>query len=172
VSARYAIRRGRASDAFAEGTDMGHIHTFAHFEAPIDRVFEVATDLKLLPSYMASVKDITDLNGPPDKVGTTCRFHSIGFGLTLGGTLEVIQVERPTLFKTLTTYDNGMRVTWTQTLSVADNGTDEVDDVDYELPSGLLSLLAPLVRRQLEHTMRESAEPYAEQIMRWEAIPQ
>ena len=89
-----------------------------------------------------------------------------GFGRTLAGTVEVIEVDRPTLFTTLTTYDNGIRVWWTQHMIPAGSGTDEVDDVEYELPSGVLSLLGPLVRRRLERAMRESNGAYAEQVMR------
>jgi uncharacterized protein YndB with AHSA1/START domain len=150
---------------------MGHIHTVAHFDAPVERVFEVATDVKLLPSYMASVSDINDLQGPPSRVGSTYRFHSTGLGQTMAGTIEVIEIERPTLFKTLTTYDNGMRVTWTQHMGEAGSGTDEVDDVDFELPFGPAALLGPLVRRQFERAMRDSIGPYTELIMRRPATP-
>src|SRR6476646_7593905 len=141
---------------------MGHIRTASHFDAPVERVFDVAVDLKLIPRYMRSVKDVTDLHGAPETVGSTYRFHSTGLGQTMAGTIEVVDVKRPTLFKTLTTYDNGMRVTWTQRMSAAGSGTDEVDEVDYELPSGPAALLGPLVRRQLERAMRESVEAYTE----------
>ena len=131
----------------------------------------MAIDVKLIPRYMTSVKDVTDLHGPPERVGSTYQFHSTGLGQTMAGTIEVIDVERPTLFKTLTTYDNGMRVTWTQHMSAAGSGTDEVDEVDYDLPSGPAALLGPLVRRRLERAMRDSVEPYAELIMRGRASP-
>ncbi len=150
---------------------MGHIHTVAHFDAPVERVFEVAIEVKLLPSYMSSVKDITDIQGLPDKIGTTYRFHSTGLGQTMAGTIEVIDIERPTLFKTLTTYDNGVRVTWTQHMSEAGSGTDEVDDVDYEMPSGAAALLGPLFRRQVERAMRDSVRPYTDLIMRRQSNP-
>jgi hypothetical protein len=145
---------------------VGHIHTEVHWDAPVERVFAVAVDLTLLPDVMTSVKDVTDLRGAGDEVGSTCRFHSSFLGRTMAGTVEVLEVERPSLFRTLTTYDSGPRVTWTQHFTPSGAGTDEVDDVDYELPPGITAaLFGPLVRRKLERAMRDSVGPFSELVM-------
>ncbi len=152
---------------------MGHIHTVVHWDAPIERVFDVAVDLTLLPKVMKSVKDVTDLRGAGDEAGTTCRFHSSFLGRTMAGTVEVLEVDRPSLFRTVTTYDNGPRVMWTQHFAPSGGGTEEVDDVDYELRSGIVAaLLGPLVRRQLERAMRDSIQPFSELITTRRPAPQ
>ena len=152
---------------------MGHIHSEAHWDAPVERVFEVAVDLTLLPKVMSSVTSVTDLRGAGDSVGSTCRFHSRFLGRTAAGTVEVLEVERPSLFKTLSTYDSGPRVTWTQRFAPSGAGTDEVDDVDYELPPGItFALLGPLVRRQLERAMRDSVQPFSELVITRPSSPE
>ena len=146
--------------------DMGHIHTAVHWDAPVERVFEIAVDLTLMPKVMTSVKDVTDLRGAGTEVGSTCRFHSRYFGRMMAGTVEVLEVERPSLFKTLTTFDSGPKLMWTQQFTPASNGTDEVDDVDYELPPGIsAALLGPVLRRQLERQMREAVGPFSELLL-------
>lgn len=144
---------------------MGHMQGQAHFEAPIDAVFDVAVDITLMPRYMAAVKDMSPPSGAPEQPGTTYRFHSSFLGRSMGGTVEVLEVQRPTFLRTRTTYDSGACVTWTQRMTPAGNGTDQVDDVDYVLPSGRAwALAAPLIRRQLEGAMRDSVPAYAELI--------
>lgn len=115
-----------------------------------------------MPKIMTSVKDVTDLRGALGEVGSTCRFHSTILGRTVAGTVEVLEAERPLLLKTLTTYDTGPKVTWTQHFTPSSTGTDEVDDAEYELPPGrTAALLGFVVRRQLERAMRESVGPFA-----------
>jgi uncharacterized membrane protein len=151
---------------------MGHIHTEVHWDAPVERVFEVAVDLTLMPKVMSSVKDVSDLRGAGDEVGSTCRFHSSFLGRPMAGTVEVLEVERPSLFRTRTIYDSGPTVTWTQHFAPSGAGTDEVDDVDYELPPGLAgAFLGPLVRRQLERAIRDAVEPFAELVGRESSAP-
>lgn len=142
---------------------MGHIHREVHWDAPAERVFDIAIDLTLMPMIMTSVKDVTNLRGVGGEVGSACRFHSSFLGRTLAGTVEVLKVERPLLFKTLTTYARGPKVTWTQHFTPSGAGTDEIDDVEYELPPGRTTvLLGPVARRQLERAMRESVGPFSE----------
>ena len=142
---------------------MGHIHPVVHWDAPAERVFDIAVDLTLMPVIMTSVQEVTNLRGVGGEVGSTCRFRSSFLGRTLAGTVEVLEVERPLLFKTLTTYDRGPKVTWTQHFTPSGAGTDEIDDVEYELPPGRTNvLLGPVVRRQLERAMRESVGPFSE----------
>ncbi len=52
---------------------MGHIRTVAHFDAPVERVFDVAIDVKLIPRYMTSVKDVTDGVLAPRAGRARCR---------------------------------------------------------------------------------------------------
>lgn len=144
---------------------MGHIHAESHYAAPIDAVFDVAVDITLMPKYMSGVKDMSPPSGAPEEPGTSYHFHSTFLGRTMDGTVEVLEVRRPTLLSTRTTYASGVRLTWTQRLTPSGDGTDEVDDVDYELPSGAAWALAgPLVRRQLEGAIRDSVPAYAELI--------
>jgi hypothetical protein len=140
---------------------MEHIRTVSHYDAPIEAVFDVAVDVTLMPQLMASVKDVSAPTGSPEEPGTTYRFHSTFLGRTTAGTVEVLEAQRPTRFRTLTTYASGPRMTWTQSMTPAGDGTDEVDEVDLELPSGVVWALArPLVRRQLQRAMRDSVAPF------------
>lgn len=144
---------------------MEHIRTVCHYDAPIQAVFDVAVDITLMPQFMSPVKDVSPPSGAPESPGTTYRFHSTFLGRSVVGTVEILEAKRPTYLRTRTTYDSGPKVTWTQTMTPADGGTDEVNEVDLELPPGITWALAgPLVRRQLEGVMRDSVPACAELI--------
>jgi uncharacterized protein YndB with AHSA1/START domain len=144
---------------------MRRIRAGCHIDAPVERVFDVALDLTLLPRYMSAVKEVSPPSGAPDAVGTTYSFRSVTFGRTSRGTIEVLDVRRPTYLRTLTSYDNGIRVTWTQTMAPAASGTNEVDEVDVEVPGGIAWwLLEPLVEREMRRVIGASTAGYADAI--------
>jgi uncharacterized protein YndB with AHSA1/START domain len=146
---------------------MSRIQGSVHIDAPIERVFDVAVDLTLLPRYMGSVKEVSPPSGPMDAVGTTYTFRTVTFGRSSRGTIEVLEARRPAFLRTVTRYDNGIRVTWSQALTPAASGTDEVDEIDVEVPRGVVGrLLEPLVIRQMQKEVRASQRPYAETITR------
>ena len=140
---------------------MAHLRGTTHFEAPIERVFEVLSDLTLLPEYMSSISDVSEIPGAPGQVGDAYHFRSKSLGLSMAGTVVVTDVDPPTYLATLTTYDNGMRVTWTERLTPSGSETDVVDEIDYELPAGVVgSVLDRLFfRRYFERTVLGGVEP-------------
>jgi uncharacterized membrane protein len=142
---------------------MGHIHAEVHWDVPVDRVFEVAADLSLVPVIMPSVKDLTRISGAASEAGAIYSFKTTFLGRPRAGRVEVLAADRPSLFSTLTSYDDGTTMTWTQHFAAAGTGTDEVDDVEYRVPSGIASvLLGPLIRHRIEAEGRKSVRRFAE----------
>ena len=145
---------------------MGHIHAEVHWDAPVDRVFDIASDVTLLPQVMPSIKDLIKIGGAAGEAGSTYSFRSSFLGRPRAGRFEVLAADRPSLFSTLTTYDDGISMTWTQRFTAAGTGTDEVDDVEYRLQPGIASaLLGPLVRRAVESEGRKSVRRFADLLM-------
>ena len=91
---------------------MRHITHRAHFQAPAELVFARATDPDLMPRYMPKISRIWDVQGSPDKVGSSYRFRERLLGRDYEGRVEVVAVDAPRTQTTLTTYDNGTTVRW------------------------------------------------------------
>jgi len=64
--------------------------------APVERVFDLWTDLDRMREWVGGVTKVTDVSGPVDQAGTT---YSVCFGRMASRT-TVLEAERPRRFKT------------------------------------------------------------------------
>jgi uncharacterized protein YndB with AHSA1/START domain len=74
---------------------MSHYRFIVHVDAPRERVFDLWLDLDRAHEWIQGLTRITDVTGPTDRVGTR---YTAWFGRMRSPT-EVIEVERPRLFK-------------------------------------------------------------------------
>ncbi len=82
----------------------------------------------MTPLLTPSVTSIWDVRGRGDEVGSSYRFRERFLGRDQEGRVEVVAVEPPHRFITLTTYDNGTTVRWEMRFEpAADHGTDGTD---------------------------------------------
>jgi uncharacterized protein YndB with AHSA1/START domain len=138
---------------------MTNVRLTTHFDAPIERVFDLATDYSRYPEWNVSYADIKQVTGPVDKVGT--KIHSVMkiLGRKMEGWGEVVEVDRPRYLKIAGTGLEGGKLTYSQRLTSVGTGTDLEFDSEYELPAGILGHIADklfvekAVERDLHHTM-------------------
>jgi ligand-binding SRPBCC domain-containing protein len=139
---------------------MGHVTHQGHVEAPLELVFARAIEPEMTPLLTPSVTSIWDIRGRGDEVGSSYRFRERFLGRVQEGRVEVVAVEPPHRFITLTTYDNGTTVRWEMRFAAAaDHGTDGSDVIDYELPAGWRYRIADrlLIRRRIRSSLDQGA---------------
>ncbi len=138
---------------------MAHVTITEHVEAPIERVFEMFTDVKRWPEWMPGGVEIKEITGPLDKAGTKVHEVSRFLGRTMESWDEVVEAERPRLWK-LKTQSGGMKGSATYRLIPVGQGTDIVVEADYELPAGFLGHIADrlFLEKAMERQMRHAGE--------------
>ena len=140
---------------------MTHVTMTAHFDAPIEHVFDLATQFKRYPEWNTLYTEVKEVIGPPDKVGT--RFDSVMrfLGRKMMGVGEIGEVERPRLLKIVGEGEGG-KLTTIDRLTPAGTGTDYVLEVEYDLPAGVFGQIADklFVERAVERELRHSIENF------------
>jgi uncharacterized protein YndB with AHSA1/START domain len=141
---------------------MAHLRLTTHFDAPIEQVFELATDFKRYPEWNVTYIEVKEVTGPTDTVGT--KVHSIMkfLGRQTDGWGEIVEVERPKLLKMAGSDPNGGKLELIYRFTPADSGTDAELESDYELPAGLLGQIADklFVERAVERDVQHSMENF------------
>lgn len=132
---------------------MRHLEQETHYDAPIERVFDLATDPSRISEMMPWLR-VRDVKGRGDAVGDSFKFEDEVLGQKRRGTTVVRAVERPTHQTTESLYEDGSRATWEMSFTSVGDGTDAHDRVTYDL-AGVLggleeTILGPLIRRRLE----------------------
>jgi ligand-binding SRPBCC domain-containing protein len=139
----------------------------SHFDAPIERVFDLTTDPRRMQEMFPSIEAISDVRGTGDAAGDSFRFRDRLLGRTITGTTVVTAALRPILQTTETTYADGTRLTWTMRFREASGGTDVHNEVAYEPPTGPLSRLsANLGGLFVERRVRRSVELFERMLAR------
>jgi uncharacterized membrane protein len=133
----------------------------AHYDAPIERVFELAVDYKRYPEWNVAYEEMLEVDGPPDQVGT--KMHGVirVLGRKMEGWGEVTEVDRPGFLKITSLRSDGSLIT-TYRFTPAPSGTDAVLEIDYELPAGVFGKIADklFVERSIERDLRHSLENF------------
>lgn len=139
---------------------MGHVMHEGHVKASLELVFARAVEPEMTPLLTPSVTSIWDVRGRGDEVGSSYRFRERFLGRDQEGRVEVVAVEPPHRFITLTTYGNGTTVRWEMRFEpAADHGTDGTDVLDYELPAGWRYRLADrlFIRRRIRSSLEQGS---------------
>jgi uncharacterized membrane protein len=151
---------------------MAHLQMTAHYEASIERVFELAIDYKRYPEWNASYEEVTEVVGPADQVGT--KIHGVMkiLGRKMEGWGEVTELDRPRSLK-MAGSGSGGTVTTAYRFTPAASGTDAELTVDYELPAGLFGKVADklFIERSVERDLRHSLENFKAFVETKEPLP-
>ena len=137
---------------------MAHITRSGHYEAPIERVFELATDFQRYPQWNVNYSEIRDVSGPVE-IGTVVTGVMQFMGRKVEGAGEVVELDTPYLIRMKGERPEGGRMDMTYRFTPAGAGTDYAFDVDYELPPGIIGQIADrlfverAVERDLAHTI-------------------
>ena len=141
---------------------MTQIRTTAHLEAPIERVFEVATDFKRLPEWNVNYLEVPEVIGPTNHVGT--RIHTVMKLLNrkMDGWAEIAEIAPPRLIKLTGRGTEGGTITAVYRFTPAGQATDVEAEIDYELPAGPFGQVLDrlFVERAVERDLRHSMENF------------
>jgi len=141
---------------------MAHHVLKTHFDAPIELVWEVATDVAHMAQWLVVLTEVRDPSGPMDHVGATAtviikapdRLHECR--------LEATAAERPRLLSQRGHEVGTGGMEWSSTIrfTPAEGGTDAEWAFELKPPSGLLGAFADrlFMQRMMERQMRQSTE--------------
>jgi uncharacterized protein YndB with AHSA1/START domain len=143
---------------------MEKIERHAFIEAPPAKVFAYLMDPNHFPEFWPSMVRVTNVKTRPD--GTTQSndwTYRMG-GLKFHGHTEFAEVQPDRLI--VLKGEGGIKNTIRWTFAPRDDGTEFTDEVEYELPAGLLArFAAPFVRKLNEreadtviHNLKERME--------------
>jgi uncharacterized membrane protein len=140
---------------------MAHVEMNAHFEAPIEQVFDLMADAKRWPEWMPNMLEVMEVTGPLDQPGTRIHEAMRFLGRRIESWDEIVEAERPRLWK-YASGTEGMKSVGTFRLTPAGQGTDVAIEGDYDLPAGFLGEIADrlFVEKAMERQMRHSLENF------------
>ena len=132
-----------------------------HFEAPIDRVFDLGIDFKRYPEWNGFYSEIKEIKGLPDQVGTKILGTMKVLGKPIEGTTEIVEVDKPRLIKFVGTSPQGGSLKSVYKLTPIGMGTELVVEFEYELPVQFYQLFdRPFVEKTVERELRHTLENF------------
>jgi uncharacterized membrane protein len=142
---------------------MTHLRMTAHFDVPIEKVFEPRDRLQALPGVERLLRRGRSGPGPYDQVGT--KFHATMklLGRRIEGWSEIVEVAKPKLLKiTGKGIQGGSLTALYRFTPVGIAGTDVEMEFDYELPAGFLGQIADklFIEKTVERDLRHSIENF------------
>ncbi len=134
------------------------------FDAPLERVWALGSDIAGWPRWHKSIIEVSDVSGPGDRVGTTAKLRMRGPDRVHDLDLEVTSVEPQRLrVQVAREAGDGLLVTTTIRLMPVADGTEfsweQVIKPAPGLVNGLIDRL--LLRRMSEREMRKACENIA-----------
>jgi uncharacterized membrane protein len=141
---------------------MTHLRLSEHFDAPVDRVFALGTDFKRYPEWNVSYREVREVTGPVDHVGTKVFATMNILGRPMDGWSEIVDVDRPRYLKMVGVGPQDSRLTLIYRATPAGGGTDFESEIDYDLPAGILGAVADrmFVEGVIQRAMRHSMENF------------
>jgi coenzyme Q-binding protein COQ10 len=141
---------------------MGRVRDQFRVGAPIEAVWDLATDTSRMVEWQSALVEVRDATGKLDRIGAAYSPVYRFAGRKLEGHFEVTRVEKPTLLEFKGTAPGGGKATQTLKLDRADSGTDVSFEIDYELPGGFFGGIADklFMERQIERDIKHSNENF------------
>ena len=137
---------------------MGRVRDSVQIDAPPEVVFDVVIDARRWREWQTTTADVPGVEGPLDSVGRRYRVVANVGGRLVEAEGRVTQFERPALFEVDGYVRGGGRMISRTTLQRLDGGTYVTIEIEFQLPGGFLAqLAAPLIARQIEIEVRQSA---------------
>lgn len=138
---------------------MVQIRMSTHYEAPIERVFEFATDAIRYPEWNVNYAEIKEVTGPLDRVGS--RIHGVlrVLGRLFDGWGEVVEVDKPRLLKLTSSSPEGSN-TILYRFTPEGTGTRAEFELEYDVRPGIFGQLIDklFIERAIERDLKHSLE--------------
>lgn len=136
-----------------------------HIAAPVDTVFNVATDIEHAAEHIRGIDNIERLTPGPIGIGTKWRETRTMLGRQATETLEVTAFDPPHSY-TIGCDSCGAHIKSTFSFTPVDNETDMTLAVELEARSLFAQLMAPIGRLMFDATMRKCLQADLEDIKR------
>ncbi len=143
---------------------MAKIDKSIDVNAPREQVFDVLTDLDLLPAWSTTTVEATGTSGQPMQQGDTFGQTLRILGKNLESSWRVTELDRPRRLAYSADAPGGGTLRMVQVLEDIPDGTRVSVDLDYQLPGGFLGKLLDTVyaerrnERELEHSLSNLKE--------------
>lgn len=125
---------------------MERIKKTAFIEAPPAKIFGYLMNARNVPEVWPRMVAVSNIRSRPDGTSESNDFTYKMAGVEVHGHTEFADVERDR--RIVWKSEGGIRSTTRWTLAPHGNGTAIIDEVEYEMPSNLLTLLgAPLLQQ-------------------------
>lgn len=133
-----------------------------HFEAPIEKVFELGTDFTRYPEWNVSYPVTKSITGEPRTVGTKVVLTMRLLGREVDTTATIAEIDPPRFMKLTGVSEQGGTSFAIYRLTPVGTGTDLEFEFEYELSSGMLGHIADrlFVERTIERDLDHSAENF------------
>jgi uncharacterized membrane protein len=139
---------------------MTVVRKVAHFDVPLEQVFDLGIDFKRYPEWNVNYHEAPEILGAgPIGIGTKIRTTMYVLGRKSEGTAEVLEFDPPKLLKTKGTSIDGGTMTLTYRLTPVGTGCDLEVVAEYEPTVGILGQIADrlfierTVERDIEHSL-------------------
>ena len=146
---------------------MGHAVMKGHVEAPIEQVFDYGVDFSRTAEWNVMIVEM-EPRPPLAKVGDRFKGKMKLLGRIYEGEGEVTAFDRPRMFAIKSTQPMGGHQNWTVRFTPAGTGTDFDDEIDYEVPLGIVGAVADklFLAREIQRAMDQSGENFSVQAVR------
>jgi carbon monoxide dehydrogenase subunit G len=111
----------------------------AHIKNKPDAVLGFIADVRNRTRYVPSLKSLTDVQGGPVGAGTSWKWRFAILGMEFDGTARAVKYEPGKLYSFQT--EGGLTSTWTYRVEPDGGGTKLTIEVEYDIPSHLVSKL-------------------------------
>jgi uncharacterized membrane protein len=141
---------------------MTQVRISAYLEAPIDRVFELATDFKRYPEWNVSYAEVPQVLGPSNQLGTRIETTTKLLDRRIEGWSEIIEIDQPRHLKLRGSAREGGRLDVDYRFTPAGMTTDAEVEIEYELPAGPFGRIVDrlFIERTVERDLRHSMENF------------
>lgn len=135
---------------------MTHVRMSDHFEAPIERVFDLALDFMRYPEWNVNYVEVKEITGPTDRLGTRIHATLKMAGRLLDSWTEIKEIERPTHIRVEGLASGSLDYRFTPD----ETGTKAAFEFDYELSPGIVTQIADrlFIERSVERDLRHSLD--------------
>lgn len=141
---------------------MTQVRISAHLDAPIDRVFELATDFKRYPEWNVNYVEVPEVLGPTRQLGTRIETTTKLLDRRLEGWSEITEIDVPRHIKLSGSGKEGGKLSVEYRFTPVGMTTDAEVEIEYELPAGPFGKVLDrlFIERAVERDLRHSMENF------------
>jgi len=141
---------------------MTQVRISAHLRAPIDRVFELATDFQRYPEWNVNYIEVAKVLGPTHQLGTRIETTTKLLDRRMTGWSEITEIDQPRQIRLRGVSREGGSLSVEYRFTPIGLTTDAEVEIEYELPAGPFGKVADrlFIERAVERDLHHSMENF------------